>query len=120
MAKQLSSADTVLLVTRFVSADGVAEVQDFAPANGPQRLVRRIVCVRGEVRLRLECEPRFDDGRDCHSTQITPGGAVFRSPTVSLALRACVPLAAAAAGVSADFTLAAGESTAFVLEDPEG
>ena len=31
-----------------------------------QRLVRRVVAVRGQVRFELECAPRFDYGRAEH------------------------------------------------------
>jgi GH15 family glucan-1,4-alpha-glucosidase len=114
--KQLYFPDTNVLITRFLSADGVGEVHDFMPLNGRGRLIRRVLCVRGEIDFRLECEPRFNYGRDQHETLVEAGGALFRSPALSLALGAPVPLASTAAGVTGDFTLAAGESATFVLE----
>jgi GH15 family glucan-1,4-alpha-glucosidase len=43
--KQLYFPDTNVLVTRFLSPTGVAEVQDFMPIGASQRLVRRVVCI---------------------------------------------------------------------------
>jgi GH15 family glucan-1,4-alpha-glucosidase len=114
-AKQLYLPDTNVLITRFLSADGVGEVQDFMPVVGEQRLIRRVVCVRGQVRFWLECEPRFNYGRDRHATVVGAGGASFRSPSLSLTLGTTVPLRQSAAGVTAEFELDAGETLTFVL-----
>jgi GH15 family glucan-1,4-alpha-glucosidase len=117
--KQLYFPDTNVLITRYLSATGVGEVHDFMPINGHQRLIRRVVCVRGELRFRLECEPRFDYGRARHETVLADEGALFRSPALSLALGSPVPLTATADGVSAEFRLAAGDSATFVLGEGE-
>src|SRR5262245_9473842 len=63
---QLYLPDTNVLLTRFLSAEGVAEVSDFMPlATGSeaQAVIRRAKTVRGEVRFRMVCDPRFDYGR---------------------------------------------------------
>jgi GH15 family glucan-1,4-alpha-glucosidase len=116
--KQLYVPDTNVLITRFLSPAGVAEVQDFMPVgDGPQRVIRRVVCVRGEMNFRLDCEPRFDYGRDHHEVVLPGEGALFRSPTLSLALSAPTPLVSTGTGVTGRFTLAEGESATFVLEE---
>src|SRR5262249_51809830 len=117
--KQLYFPDTNVLITRFFSAAGVAEVQDFMPVGGAQQLVRRVMCVRGTIDFRLECEPRFDYGRAAHETALSAGGAHFRSPDLSLALGAPVPLTRTLRGVMCDFTLAAGESASFTLSESD-
>ena len=67
-SKQLYFPDTNVLITRFLTPDGVGEVEDFMPvaqtSDGEhrQRLVRRVVAVRGQVRFEMECSPRFDYG----------------------------------------------------------
>ena len=115
--RQLYVPDTNVLITRFLSPAGVGEVHDFMPVGeGPQRLIRRVLCVRGEMEFRLECEPRFNYGRDRHEVVVAEAGALFRSPELSLALGAPIPLTSSGTGVSATFTLAAGESATFVLE----
>ena len=125
-SKQLYIPDTNVLVTRFLSPDGVGEVQDFMPVAGddPARrshcLIRRVMCVRGRMPFRLEVEPRFDYGREGHETQVVKGkGAVFETPTLTVALGSPLPLEHAGpegTGVRADFVLGAGESVAFVLD----
>ncbi|WP_029458586.1 glycoside hydrolase family 15 protein [Dietzia alimentaria] len=62
--------DTMVLITRWETADGVAEVHDFMPIGGeghhdPGRvdLVRRIVGISGEVRFRQSLRMRFDYSR---------------------------------------------------------
>jgi len=83
-SKQLYFPDTNVLITRFLTRDGVGEVEDFMPvaqSNGGngQRLIRRVVAVRGEVRFELECSPRFDYGRAEHAVEPHEHGVVFRS-----------------------------------------
>jgi GH15 family glucan-1,4-alpha-glucosidase len=48
--KQMYLPETNVLITRFLSPDGVSEVQDFMPlGTDRQRLIRRVVGVRGCV-----------------------------------------------------------------------
>jgi GH15 family glucan-1,4-alpha-glucosidase len=115
--KQLYLPDTNVLIMRFLSPGGVGELHDFMPIGGEQRLIRRVGCVRGSMRFRLECEPRFNYGRDRHATAISPTGACFRSPALVLALGTSVLLRQTVAGVIAEFELSAGENATFVLEE---
>jgi GH15 family glucan-1,4-alpha-glucosidase len=119
--KQLYLPDTNVLITRFLTPVGVGEVQDFMPIHrdprGRRQLVRRVLCVRGEVRFEVECRPRFDYGRATHEFEPSPGGAVFRSPGLTLALGATVPLARDGADATGLLALAAGESATFSLEE---
>ncbi len=119
--KQLYFPDTNVLITRFLTADGVAEIQDFMPiaATGEahrHRLVRRVVQVRGEMGFRVEVEPRFNYGRDEHETEVAEHGAIFRSPSLNLALHAETALSRTKAGVAAEFVLRDGETATYVLE----
>src|SRR2546429_4881173 len=74
-SKQLYFPDTNVLITRFLTPDGVGEVEDFMPIRQPiggeqrQRLVRRVVAVRGQARFELECSPRFDYSRAEHTVE---------------------------------------------------
>lgn len=59
--KQLYLPDSTLLLTRFLSSDGVAEISDCMPVEEVERphiLVRRVKTVRGESRFRMLCAPR--------------------------------------------------------------
>jgi GH15 family glucan-1,4-alpha-glucosidase len=120
-SKQLYLPDTNVLITRFLSPEGVAEVEDFMPVSASgerhrQRLIRRVIGVRGEIRMRMECEPRFDYARAEHETIPHEQGVIFRSRTLSLALAAPTALRPTRHGVRCEFTLRAGETATFVLE----
>ncbi|KAE8763128.1 glycoside hydrolase family 15 protein [Georgenia thermotolerans] len=90
-SKQLYFPDTAILVTRFMTEEGVGEVVDFMPVSssvvpsGRHRLVRMVRCVRGRMTFAIELAPRFDYGREDHETRVSEGGAVFRGPRTSLA-----------------------------------
>ncbi len=97
--KQLYLPDTNVLITRFLSPEGVSEIQDFMPVgDGPQRLVRSMVGTRGTLRFRLEVEPRF--GYGLHEPQVTiePTGAVFRAQGDTVAIGSPVALEATGGG----------------------
>ena len=67
--KQFYWPDTNVLVTRFLHADGVGEIEDYMPVGGGggsdrrDQLVRRVRVVRGRLPFRLECRPAFDYAR---------------------------------------------------------
>jgi len=119
--KQLYWPDTNVLVTRFLSPDGVGETVDFMPlgANGACSpdgcLIRRVRVVRGAMRFRLECHPAFNYARDEHITRIVKGGAHFNAPGLRLGLRSPVRLQHSGNGVSAEFSLSEGSGKSFQL-----
>ena len=120
--KQLYFPDSNVLITRFLTAEGVGEVEDFMPIGAGeavhrQQLVRRVVCVRGEIGFRLELEPRFNYARDEHEVHFIDGCAVFESPSLVLAFDSAGPLERTERGVCSDFTLAEGDTATFVLEE---
>jgi GH15 family glucan-1,4-alpha-glucosidase len=119
-SKQLYFPDTNILITRFLSPDGVGEVQDFMPIAGSpshpaHSLIRRLVCVRGEVEFETVVEPRFDYGRAEHALRSHERGAIFESPALTLALASPRPLTVTGAGARTAFTLSHGESASFAL-----
>ncbi len=114
--KQLYFPDTNVLITRFLTPSGVGEVQDFMPIGQRQRLIRRVLCVRGEMTFRIEVEPRFDYGREEHEVVVHEHGAVFRAPSLTLALTGGIGLEVKGSDVSALFQLEPGETETFVLE----
>ena len=121
--KQLYYPDTNVLITRFLSPDGVAEVVDFMPVHDEyarrqrHRLVRRVTVVRGSMRFRLECFPAFNYARTPHTTKLHRGrGASFHTDALSLGLATAVPLRRRSHGVVAEFTLEAGSSANFELQ----
>jgi GH15 family glucan-1,4-alpha-glucosidase len=120
--KQLYIPDTNILLTRFLSNDGLAEISDFMPITGlghAHDLVRRAKCIRGELRFEMVCEPRFDYGRAEHRVEKKKGEVLFISrgaDQTSLRLRSEVPMRVKNGAAVAEFTLRSGESAAFVLE----
>ncbi|MES2641370.1 MAG: glycoside hydrolase family 15 protein [Myxococcota bacterium] len=119
--KQLYWPDTNVLITRFLSESGVGEVGDFMPAGivgAPEwhdQILRRVSVARGRVEFELVCAPAFDYARARPRVTLTPTGAVFEGPDLTLALTTDIPLRAGPDGVTARFVLAEGESTTFVL-----
>jgi pentatricopeptide repeat protein len=84
VSKQLYFPSTAMLITRFMTPDGVGEVLDFMPViegepTTQHRLVRYLRVARGTMQFQVDIQPRFDYGRDKHTVEITDAGAVFRS-----------------------------------------
>jgi GH15 family glucan-1,4-alpha-glucosidase len=120
--RQLYLPDTNVLLTRFLSPDGVAEISDFMTIedlDAGSRLVRRVKTVRGSIRFRMRCRPRLDYGRLTPQIRAEAGAVIFMGRgNLALRLRASVPLeVSTGAAALAEFDLAAGESASFVLED---
>jgi GH15 family glucan-1,4-alpha-glucosidase len=124
VTRQLYFPDTAILITRFMTPDGVGEVVDFMPVHDPHqasdrhRLVRLVRCVRGEMRFMFECAPRFDYGRQPHELELTDQGAVFRTPTLQLTLHGGGAGAMQRDGndVRGALTVRAGQAGGVVLE----
>jgi GH15 family glucan-1,4-alpha-glucosidase len=122
-SKQLYLPDTNILITRFLTPDGVGEVQDFMPPPRAgetahrNRLIRRLLVVRGQMRFVVDVAPRFDYARAGHEVELTPYGARFRSPEFELAFSTSRALEVNdGRDVRARFILCAGESATFVLD----
>jgi GH15 family glucan-1,4-alpha-glucosidase len=124
--KQFYWPSTNILVTRFLLADGIAEVEDFMPVGAGisspwyHYIYRRIRCVRGVMDFAVVCRPAFDYGRQPHETSIEPNGAIFSTEGMSFALSTAVPLQPAEdGGVSGQFRLEEGESRVFLFKNVE-
>ncbi len=123
--KQYYWPDTNVLVTRFLSTQGVGQVIDFMPLGlketdiGYHGIIRRVQAIRGTVTFRLECMPAFNYARDTHKTTITMDGACFDATGVSLRLGSTIPLKQEGNGVVADFELHEGQVLSFSLQEVE-
>ena len=126
-SRQSYVPDTNVLVTRFVSPDGVAQVYDCMPIEVDEKdtqaivhdLVRVIHGVRGTVELELVCEPAFNYARSGHTVREVEDGCLFTSddPTPErLSLLASVPLTIDGGAVRARFTVNEGDWVGVVLE----
>ncbi|MGW2014234.1 glycoside hydrolase family 15 protein [Streptomyces sp. NPDC001927] len=121
--RQLYLPDTAVLITRFLTPEGVGEVVDFMPvAERPgevtdrHRLVRVLRVVRGTLTFEVACRPRFDYGRAEHTLTLDGGSATFHGPGLDMYLRSSVPLDADGQDVRATVTLRQGERAGIVLE----
>ncbi|MFF8423857.1 glycoside hydrolase family 15 protein [Streptomyces sp. NPDC016566] len=119
--KQLYYPDTAVLVTRFMSPDGVGEIVDYMPvqpgsrATDRHQLVRVARAVRGTVRFELSCRPRFDYARADHRLDLTPERATFHAPGATAHLQSDIPLEQDGKDVRGARTLNAGEAAAVVF-----
>ena len=121
--RQIYLPDSNVLLTRFLSEEGVAEISDFMAIEQSRHastLVRRAKTIRGEVHYRILCDPRFNYGRSKHRVEQSSDGVLFiseRPHLLTLRLRTSVPVQVVGSSVVGDFTLRGGESAEFVLEE---
>ncbi len=123
VTRQLYLADTAVLVTRFMTEEGVGEVIDFMPLGQDEapgdrhRIIRIMRVTRGTVRFRIECRPAFDYGRALHDLALSPDTAHFTGPQIAVFLQVGGPvrLTADGPGVQGEAALKQGELAAAVL-----
>ena len=139
VTRQLYLPDTAVLVTRFLTPEGVGEVYDFMPVAGTRatdrhRLVRQVRVVRGTMRFTLDLQPRFDYARAKHTVEVTDDGVRFTpegsaNPALSLHIATTshhslseqgVTIERAGDGIVASRTLRAGQTWGVVLESGGG
>jgi len=136
VTKQLYFPNTAILITRFMTPDGVGEVYDFMPvatggATDRHRLVRQLRVVRGTMRFVMDVQPRFDYARRPHKLELTEDGAVFQADGMELTLHSVgapgtsqrdqeVTIERHGDGLRAARTLRAGQTGGVVLESMGG
>ena len=135
VTRQLYFPDTAMLMTRFMTADGVGEVLDFMPViEGPatdrHRIVRKLRVSRGTMKFVMDLQPRFDYGRAEHTIEPANDGAVFRAGDFHLTVHTSgrrpsgqevATVERAGSGIRATFTLQEGEpGGGIVLESMGG
>src|ERR671932_1934130 len=73
-SQQLYLPDTNVLLTRFLSPEGVAEILDFMPVEDELKvrhdLVRGVRVIRGRMHFEVDCRPAFDYARQKHRITI--------------------------------------------------
>ncbi|GFZ46845.1 Uncharacterized protein JCM24511_04065 [Saitozyma sp. JCM 24511] len=107
--KQAYAPNSNVLVTKFLSDDGVAMITDLLVPRGANRtgsqsrsflpwLIRKVESIRGTVPFRMECAPAFNYCRDKHETSLVDDDSItsecahtnkglFTTPALSLDLR---------------------------------
>ncbi|HEX2969697.1 MAG TPA: glycoside hydrolase family 15 protein [Bacteroidales bacterium] len=122
--KQLYIPDTNVLLTRFLSVEGVGEITDFMPVknkSGANMLIRSVRNVRGSFSYRMNCCPRFNYARSGHSAELKANDKeiIFSShgdDGITLRLKSNIELLVKDGDGVAEFRLDAGQSADFVLE----
>ena len=121
-SQQYYHPETNILITRFMTEQGVVEVHDFMPvlrAHDPdhrQRLVRRVVGLRGCVELTMVMAPRPDYATTMPELSTEDDVVRFADGDVHLALSSTVDVEVADHAATAHVALRTGESALFVLE----
>ena len=107
---------SLVLETEFRTSHGQARLVDCMPVRRDQpRLVRVVEGIRGEVPMRTRFKPRFDYGRT--RPWVSRDGNILRAAAGpdALELRSDLPLGGHDFEHSAEFTVSAGQTIAFVL-----
>ncbi len=113
--------DSAILVTRYLTEAGVAEVHDFFPLVRPhephhhQRIVRRVKAVRGVVKVRTELVARPDFGRVTPELEEIEHGVLITGGDLRMGLTATHPLSIDDGAVIAEIELQRGEEARFTL-----
>ncbi len=119
--KQLYLPDTNILITRFLKADGIAEVTDFMPIENDHeeqwqhRLIRQVRVVQGTWHFTMQCQPAFDYARADHTTEQHESGVAFHSKDLSLGLVSQTPIEVRDNIAVSEWTLETGQGTTFLL-----
>ena len=125
--KQMYLPETNVLLTRFMTGEGVCELLDLMPVTSnpspvPNCVLRIVRLVYGRMTLDVRCDPRFDYARAKHTARAMEKGVEFTAagdfPHVRLL--ASVPLAIDAQGARATLDFAEGDCACFVLGDANG
>ena len=128
--QQFYFPDTAVLITRFLTADGVAEIHDFMPVLGVgdpehrQRIVRRVSGVRGKIRMRMRFDAKPDYARERCEAEYAGDGVLVTGDGVRMGLIATTDLTIdhepGNTCVNAEVELTKGDTALFVLELLDG
>jgi GH15 family glucan-1,4-alpha-glucosidase len=123
--RQMYLPDTNILLTRFLSDNGVAEITDFMPVVEEKDLLpyghhilRMIRVIKGEVRFNMRCAPRFDYARSKHKIAREDGAVRFIPESTecpSMALHTSFPVQLDGDDATSTFVLKAGETATAAL-----
>lgn len=120
--RQLYLPNTNILLTRFLAEEGVAELTDYMPieseAEPPNEIVRSVCVIKGNIKFKMACRPRFNYAKSSHQTEVGDRSAVF-SPVdticLPMALYSTVPLKQDSQDIISNFSLQSGETATFIF-----
>ena len=121
--KQLYFPGTAILLTRFFSDDGIAELTDFMPVatgnkSSTSAIVRHIKTVRGSIKFKFSCIPRFGYSESDYEVIKDHDQLIFscEKEKLNIKIAANVPLVVRKKNGYAEFTLEEAETATIVLE----
>ncbi|WP_029285426.1 glycoside hydrolase family 15 protein [Pedobacter sp. R20-19] len=121
--KQLYFPGTAILLTRFFSDTGIAELTDFMPISSRHNfstsaIVRQIKTIRGSIKFKFSCLPRFGYSESDYEITHKKDYIIFDCPKEELKIKvsADVPLTIRKQNGYAEFTLEEAETATLVLE----
>jgi GH15 family glucan-1,4-alpha-glucosidase len=123
--RQFYLPNTNVLITRFLSDEGIAELTDFMPVvrgHGVDEVIRKVKAIHGEITFRMECYPRFDYARASHTTEYVEASRsmIFQPQHETIApmlLQSSVAMEIKDDGAFAEFRLKPGQSAYFSFRD---
>jgi GH15 family glucan-1,4-alpha-glucosidase len=118
MCKQIYLPDTNVLITRFLSEEGVIEITDFMPVSGIFKdnvLIRRVSFVCGNNKIVMRCAPKFNYGKTEHRVLHQVKSILFMSEGLGLKLQSNIPMKIDEQDATAEFILKPGDEVDFVL-----
>jgi GH15 family glucan-1,4-alpha-glucosidase len=109
--------DTLILETRFVTAEGIVLLTDFMPLRGTNSdVIRRVTGLQGRVSMRMELTIRADYGRTVPwVTRIEGGGLRAIAGPHMLVLQTDSVLRGEDLSTVGEFSVTAGETVDFTL-----
>lgn len=121
--RQMYLPDSNILLTRFLCTNGICEISDYMvidPEREAHTLVRRAKSIRGTIKFRIECCPRFDYARREHKV-FKKGEEFLFVPEgeglCSVLFKSEVPVNIVNGDIEGEFVLEEGQSASFVLEE---
>ena len=111
-----------MLATRFLTQDCVVEVHDFMPVleagdqDHRQRIVRRVMAVRGSATVRMRLDARPDYARASCTAEAVEHGVVLSGDGMRLGLSATSEVDIDGGVLTSDVELTEGQTALFVLE----
>ncbi|MEO1058373.1 MAG: glycoside hydrolase family 15 protein, partial [Actinomycetota bacterium] len=122
VTRQMYLPESATLVTRFLSADSVAEVTDLMPIDDPttatdrRRILRVVRGLRGTTRFAVEVAPAFDFGRSEHTVSGSGSHVRFATADYGIDVTATVDFTIDGAMATSTVEVGEGDVAWFVLE----
>jgi len=120
--KQMYLPGSNILLTRGICSCGISEISDYMVIHEHEHhntLIRRAKAVRGTIKFKIECSPRFDYARCSHKIKQDGNEVIFipeDEQFAALRLKSDMPLVVNNGDVETEFTLSEGQSATFILE----